>query len=177
MLYISGWRRRSGAFWRGAPPQEQGVRVLLCVLSLSCGLLGGVLAPLLQRLGLLLFVLPLLCGLRGASLHRCLLRQQPRGSLRRPRRARGIAISPKALLGFSNYPLKRRRSAEGLEAAERCVLMQRPAVVAKGDDCCFAFCRCLACFRGAFLRRLWLRQQPCGSLRRPRRARGIAISP
>ena len=41
---------------------------------------------------------------------------------------------------------------------------------------CCAFCRCFATFVAAFLRRFWLRQQPCGSLRRPGRSRGIAIS-
>ena len=46
----------------------------------------------------------------------------------------------------------------------------------KGYVCCSAFLRCFAAFAAAFLRRFWLRQQPCGSLRRPRRARGIAIS-
>ena len=40
-----------------------------------------------------------------------------------------------------------------------------------------AFCRCLAGFRGSVLAPLLLRQQPRGCLRRPRRARGIAISP
>ena len=42
---------------------------------------------------------------------------------------------------------------------------------------CAAFCRCFATFVAAFLHRFWLRQQPCGSLRRPRRDRGIASSP
>ena len=58
-----------GACWRGALPLLQGVYVVLCVL-------------------------PLLCGFRGAFLRRCCRRQQPCGSLRRPRRARGIASSP-----------------------------------------------------------------------------------
>ena len=106
-----------------------------------------------------LCVLPLVCGYWGAFLRRFWLRLQPRGSLRRPRRARGIAISrlrtvriraqcsvrlhrsrtPVALRAtyagppwILLYPLKRRRSAEGLEAAERCVLARRSAVGAKG---------------------------------------------
>ena len=48
----------------------------------------------------------------------CWLRQQPCGSLRRPRRDRG----PYSLLEFSGTHLYRRRSAEGLEAAGRRVL-------------------------------------------------------
>ena len=72
------------------------------------------------------------------------------------------------------YPLKRRRSAVGLEAAGRCILARRSAVVAKVLLCVLPL-PCGMC--GAFLRRFWLRQQPCGCLRRPRRARGIAISP
>ena len=94
----------------------------------------------------------------AAFLRRCCLNAQPCVSLRRPRRARGIAISgsalcafapsvpcgctaaalqsrcarpARALLGFSYYPLKRRRSAEGLEAAGRCAFAWRSAVVAK----------------------------------------------
>ena len=43
------------------------------------------------------------------------------------------------------YPLKRRRSAEGMEAAEHCILVQGSAVVAK-VGCGFAFCRCFAGF-------------------------------
>ena len=40
----------------------------------------------------------------------------------------------RALLGFSCYPLKRRRFAEGMEAAECCVLTRRSAAGAK-DGC------------------------------------------
>ena len=50
----------------------------------------------------------------------------------------------RALLGFSFTPLKRRRSAIGMEAAECRVLTRRSAAGAKGEDCCFVFCRCLA---------------------------------
>ena len=88
-------------------------------------------SALLQRDVVLLCVLPLPCGLRSAFLRRLWLRQQPRGSLRRPRRDRGIASSPYSLLGFSGTPLYRRRSAEGLEAAERCVLTRRSAAGAR----------------------------------------------
>ena len=72
------------------------------------------------------------------------------------------------------YPLKRRRSAEGLEAAGRCVLARRSAVGAKVLLCVLMLLNGLC---GAFLRRCCLLAQPRGSLRRPRRARGIAISP
>ena len=47
----------------------------------------------------------------------------------------------------------------------------------KGCMWCFAFCCCVAAVAAAFLRRFWLRQQPRGCLRRPRRDRGIASSP
>ena len=92
-------------------------------------------------------------------MRRCYLRAEPRGCLRRPRRDRGIASSrrrtvrlraqcfvrlhgsrtPVALRAtyagppwILLYPLKRRRSAEGLEAAERCVLAQHSALL-QGD--------------------------------------------
>ena len=114
-------------------------------------------------------VLQLLCGFCGESLRRLWLRQRPCGSLRRPRRIRGIAISrlrtvrlraqcsvrlhgsrtPVALRAtyagppwILLYPLKRRRSAMGLEAAGRCVLTQRSAAVAKG--LCVALRSCVA---------------------------------
>ena len=75
------------------------------------------------------------------------------------------------------YPLKRRRSAEGLEAAERSVLARRSALLQRiGWEWCFAFLRCLAAFAAHPCAAFWPRQQPCGSLRRPRRDRGIAIS-
>ena len=46
-----------------------------------------------------------------------------------------------------------------------------------GFNSCF-FILMMACgFAAAFLRRLWLRQQPCGSLRRPRRDRGLRVPP
>ena len=74
------------------------------------------------------------------------------------------------------YPLKRRRSAMGMEAAERRVLARRSALLQRdGVLLCVLPLHCGLC--GAFLRRFWLRQQPRGSLRRLRRARGIAISP
>ena len=198
----------------------------------------------------MLYVLSLPCGCAAAFLRRIWLRQQPCGSLRRPRRDRGIASSPYSLLGFSSHPfvppplrygdggggaqrsyaalclvakgegccsaffcfvaviaahpcaafgcgssrvaasggqggigglrvpptpsldslltpLYRRRSAVGMEAAGRRVLARRSAVVAKGCACCSAFFRRRAVIAAAFLRRFWLRQQPCGSLLYP----------
>ena len=69
------------------------------------------------------------CSFGATFLRRCCRRDPPRGSLRRPRRDRGIASSPYSLLGFSGTPLYRRRSARGLEAAERCVLVRRSALL------------------------------------------------
>ena len=101
----------------------------------------------------MLCVLSLSCEFRGASLRRFGLRQQPCGCLRRPRRDTGIASSPYSLLGFSGTPLYRRRSAEGLEAAERRVLTRRSAAGARGFAllCVLLLIRW---FRGASLRRI-----------------------
>ena len=73
------------------------------------------------------------------------------------------------------YPLKRRRSARGgggRATRSYAALCRR----SKGWVRCSAFCRCFSDVAAAFLRRWCLRAQPCGSLRRPRRDRGIAIS-
>ena len=123
----------------------------------------------------MLCVLPLLCGFWGASLRRWCLLAQPCGSLRRPRRDRGIAISrlrtvrlraqcsvrlqsrrtPVALRAtyagppwILLYPLKRRRSAMGWEAAERGILTRRSALLQwrRWVGWCFAFCHCFAAF-------------------------------
>ena len=83
---------------------------------------------------------------RGASLRRCWLRQQPRGSLRRPRRDRGIAISPYSLLGFSAHPFvpPPLRWGVGCGGARRsCAALCR---CCKGCGWCSAFCRCRATF-------------------------------
>ena len=58
----------------------------------------------------------------------------------------------------------------------RRVITRRSDVVAR---VCVLLCvLSLHCdIAAAFLRRCWLRQQPCGCLRRPRRDRGIASSP
>ena len=74
-----GWRRRSGALWRGALPLGQGL----------CGALRSAVV---------------LWAFAATFLRRFWLRQQPRGCLRRPRRDRGIASSPYSLLGFSSHP-------------------------------------------------------------------------
>ena len=50
---------------------------------------------------MMLCVLAVPCGFCGAFLRRFWLRQQPRGCLRRPMRARGIALYPQAHRGFS----------------------------------------------------------------------------
>ena len=60
------------------------------------------------------------------------LRQLPCGSLRRPRRDRGIASSPYSLLGFSSHPFVPPPLRWGLEAAGRCALARRSAAVANG---------------------------------------------
>ena len=151
--------------------------VLLCVLLLRCGFRGGVLAPHLadwHRLhsyvalrAVWRFLAPLLAA--AAALWLPPAAKEGQGDCDFPLGPPWIFL----------YPLKRRRSAEGLEAAKPCILVQGSAVVAKGWGgwSCSAFCRCIAVFAAAFLRRFWLRQQPRGCLRRPRRARGIAISP
>ena len=61
-------------------------------------------------------------------------------------------------------------------AAERGVLTRRSAAVAFVGRCS-AFFRCFAAFGAVFLRRCCRMEQPRGSLRRPRRDRGIASSP
>ena len=79
----------------------------LCVLSLSCGFRGGVLAPLLAAAAA--------AWLPPAA-------KEGQGDCDFP-------LGPPWIL---LYPLKRRRSARGMEAAERCVLTRRSAVGAKG---------------------------------------------
>ena len=106
--------------------------MLLCVLLLLCGFRGGVLAPLLPE-GVAVWLPP--------------AAKEGQGDCDFP-------LGPPWIL---LYPLKRRRSARGLEAAGRYVLARRSAAGARGCGWCFAFCRCLAGFRGAFLRRFGLR--------------------
>ena len=78
----------------------QGVGVLPCVLPLHCGFWGGVLAPLLAALAA--------AWLPPAA-------KEGQGDCDFP-------LGPPWIL---LYPLKRRRSARGLEAAERGVLARR----------------------------------------------------
>ena len=139
----------------------------------------------------------------AAFLRRCCLNAQPCVSLRRPRRARGIAISgsalcafapsvpcgctaaalqsrcarpTRALLGFSFTP---RNAAAPLRGWRRrgAAFWCRAPPCCKWLGCCSAFCRCVAAFAATSLRRCRRREPPCGSLRRPRRDRGIASSP
>ena len=83
--------------------------MLLCVLLLLCGLCGGVLAPLLAA---------------AAAAWQPPAAKEGQGDCDFP-------LGPPWIL---LYPLKRRRSAEGLEAAGRCVLARRSAAGAK-DGC------------------------------------------
>ena len=88
----------------------------------------------------------------------------------------GLRVPPTPSLDSLLTPLYRRRSAGGWRRRGAAFFCSAPPWC-KGRVCCSAFYRCFAAFAAALLRRLWLRQQPCGSLRRPRRDRGIAISP
>ena len=98
-----------------------------------------VLARRLQSAGVVLCVLSLPCVFRGASLRRCYLLAQPCGSLRRPRRDRGIASSPYSLLGFSSHPFvpPPLRYGDGGGGALRSYAAL--CLAAKGEGCCFAF--------------------------------------
>ena len=80
--------------------------MLLCVLPLLCGFRSGILAPLV---------------LVGAAMWQPPAAKEGQGDCEFP-------LGPPWILG---YPLKRRRSAGGLEAAERRVLTRRSGVVAK----------------------------------------------
>ena len=99
--------------------------MLLCVLALLCRVWGDILAPLLAA---------------AAALWLPPAAKEGQGDCDFP-------LGPPWIL---LYPLKRRRSARGLEAAERGVLARRSAAGARGV-CWFAFYCFFAGFRGGAL--------------------------
>ena len=143
--------------------------ILLCVMQ---GLCGGVIAPHGGLLGFSGTVLYRCCFAVGARWGGCCSALAALGRLScaaygcvSSRVAAsggqggigGLRVPPTPSLDSLLTPLYRRRSAEGLEAAERRVLIRRSAAGAKVEACCFEFCCCLTGCVAAFLRRLWLR--------------------
>ena len=113
-----GWRRRSAAFLRGALPLLQGVRVLLCVLPLPCGLCGAS----LRRLWLWRSLVAASGGQGGI------------GGLRVPPTP---SLDSRVPLCTAAAPLG---DGGGGAARSYAALCRR----GKGCACCFAFCSCLA---------------------------------
>ena len=124
-----GWRRRDGAFLRGALPQGQGYGC--CSAFCRC--------------------------LASFAAHSCAAVTCWRNHVAASGGQGGIGgwrVPPTPSLDSLLTPLYRRRSAEGLEAAERCVLARRSGAGARG--------LCVALNSSVALRLLWRR--PCAAV-------------